>query len=271
MNSLHPSIAPNFVSLPMKTASRRDYLRRGLAIAAALLCTACFLPAENVAPGKIRIVLVGDSTVTDDAGWGKGFANSMAGDVEVINCAKGGRSSKSFITEGSWRKVLKMKPDYVLLQFGHNDQPGHGDRETDPRTTYRQAMTQYVDEARAAGIEPILVTSLSRRQWGKDGKIRSGLQPWVDAVKAIAAEKHVPLIDLHARSIKVYEQMGREKMLEISPLKKAKPRSANSANTSPGKPSVDGTHLNQKGSAIFGPIVAQGLKSAVPKLASHIK
>ena len=278
MNPLHPSIfvsSPAFKrsSLPPKTASRRDYLRRGLVIAAALLCTASLLPAENAEPGKIRIVLAGDSTVTDNAGWGKGFANCMAADVEVINRSKGGRSSKSFIAEGSWKKVLDLKPNYVLLQFGHNDQPGHGDRETEPQTLYRQYMIQYVDEARAAGIEPILVTSLSRRQWGKDGKIHSALQPWADAVKAVAEEKHVPLIDLHARSIEIYEQMGREKVLEISPLKNADPGSVNSDTTTPGtdKQVVDGTHLNEKGSGIFGPIIAQGLKTAVPKLASHIK
>ena len=220
---------------------------------------------------KIRIVLAGDSTVTDNAGWGKGFAKCMADDVEVINLAKGGRSSKSFIAEGSWKKALELKPDYVLIQFGHNDQPGHDDRETDPQTTYRQYMSQYVDEARAAGIEPVLVTSLSRRQWGSDGKIHSKLQPWVDVVKAIAADKQVPLIDLHARSIEVYEQMGREKVLEISPLKNADPGSANSDTTAAGKQAVDGTHLNEKGGDLFGPIVAQELKTVVPKLAPRIK
>src|ERR1043166_160038 len=116
-------------------------------------------------PGKIHIVLVGDSTVTDNAGWGKGFARCLKDDVEVINLSKGGRSSSSFIKEGSWKKALDLKPDYVLIQFGHNDQPGHGDRETDPQTTYTQYMTQNVDEAKAAGVKPLLVTSLSRRQW----------------------------------------------------------------------------------------------------------
>src|SRR5438105_1525148 len=180
-------------------------------------------PVRTFSPGKVHIVLVGDSTVTDNAGWGKGFANAMKDDVEVINLSKGGRSSSSFIKEGSWKKALDLKPDYVLIQFGHNDQPGHGaDRETDPQTTYKQYMTQYVDEARAAGSKPVLVTSLSRRQWGPDGKIHSTLQPNADVVKEIAAEKHVPLIDLHARSIELYEKLGREGVNELSPTKTAK-------------------------------------------------
>src|SRR2546428_11891772 len=172
-------------------------------------------PVRTFSPGKTHIVLAGDSTVTDNAGWGKGFANAMKDDVEVINLSKGGRSSSSFIKEGSWKKALDLKPDYVLIQFGHNDQPGHGDRETDPQTTYKQYMTQYVDEAKAAGIKPVLVTSLSRRQWTADGKIKSSLTPWADVVKAIAAEKNVPLIDLHALSIAYYEKEGKAKILEI--------------------------------------------------------
>ncbi len=215
------------------------------------------------------MVLVGDSTVTDNAGWGKGFADCLKDDVECINLSKGGRSSKSFIAEGSWKKALDLKPDYVLIQFGHNDQPGHGDRETDPNTTYKQYMTQYVDEARAAAIKPVLVTSLSRRQWGADGKIHSGLIPWVEAVKAIAAEKRVPVLDLHARSIEFYEKEGKEKILEISPIKDLDPKSKN-ADTAENK-GYDGTHLNEKGSRIIGPMVAEELKKAVPELAPHIK
>lgn len=206
---------------------------------------------------KVHIVLAGDSTVTDDAGWGKGFAKCLTDDVKLTNLSRGGRSSKSFIAEGLWKKCLDLKPDYILIQFGHNDQPGHGaDRETDPNTTYRQYMNQYVDEARAAGIKPVLITSVSRRQWGKDGKIHSTLEPNVAVVKEIAAEKKVPLIDLHAQSIELYERLGKDRCNEISP---------------PKGDGFDGTHFNAKGSDLIGPIVAAELKKAVPDLASHLK
>jgi hypothetical protein len=145
--------------------------------------------APALRAARINMVLTGDSTVTDQTGWGKGFANCLAPDVQLTNLSRGGRSSKSFIAEGSWKKALDLKPDYVLIQFGHNDQAGHGpDRETDPETTYRQYMNQYVDDARAAGIKPVLITSLSRRQWGDDGKIHSTLEPNVKVVKEIAAK-----------------------------------------------------------------------------------
>jgi lysophospholipase L1-like esterase len=215
-------------------------------------------PANTVAArAQVRIVLAGDSTVTDDAGWGAGFKQRLKPGVELINLAKGGRSSGSFMAEGRWKQTLDLKPDYVLIQFGHNDQPGHGpERETDPKTTYRANMERYVDEAKAAGIKPILVTSLSRRQWGADGKIHSTLTPYADTVRQIAAEKNVPLIDLHALSIAMYEKMGQKAVEEISPTKTG---------------GLDGTHLNAKGGDLVGRLVADALRQAVPALADYLQ
>src|SRR5690242_13890992 len=106
----------------------------------ALCIAACVAAAPSTQPtthrAKVRIALAGDSTVTDKVGWGVGFAKQLAGDIECMNFSQGGRSSKSFINEGHWKKVLDSKPDYILIQFGHNDQPGKGpERETDPKTT----------------------------------------------------------------------------------------------------------------------------------------
>src|SRR5438309_517859 len=84
------------------------------------------------------------------------------------------------------------------------------------------ALCAVAADARAAGIKPVLVTSLSRRQWGPDGKIHSTLQPNADVVKQIAAEKNVPLIDLHARSIELYEKLGKEAVNKLSPKKTPK-------------------------------------------------
>jgi pectinesterase len=241
-------------------------------LAATLLATFGRATRSADAPAggkKVRIVLAGDSTVTDNAGWGKGFAQCLTGDLEVINLARGGRSSRSFIAEGSWKKAMDLKPDYVLIQFGHNDQPGHGpDRETDPQTTYRQFMTQYVDEARAGGVKPILVTSLSRRQWGSDGKIHSTLQPNADVVKQIATEKDVPLIDLHAKSIELYEKLGKPAIDELSPTKTAK---LDPAEQGAAKETLDGTHLNARGGQVIGRLVAEELAKAVPTLAPYVK
>src|SRR5580698_749057 len=132
----------------------------------AVVIGACLAPrlwAEDstAAPAKkIRIVLVGDSTVNDEGGWGYGFKQYLTGNIECLNTAANGRSSKSFIAEGRWTNALALKGDYYLIQFGHNDEPGKGpDRETDPATTYPQNLIKYIDEARAIGAKPILVTS----------------------------------------------------------------------------------------------------------------
>ena len=211
----------------------------------------------DAAPATVRIVLAGDSTVADGNGWGPGFAKCLDDQAVCINAARNGRSSRSFRDEGLWAKCLAANPQYVLIQFGHNDQPGKGpERETEPGTTYRQFMTDYVREARAAGAVPVLITSLSRRQWGDDGRIHSTLGPYVEVVKEVAAAENVPLIDLHTRSIALYEQLGREGCNELSPLKDGE---------------VDNTHLNAKGSQAIGPIVAEEVARAVPELAPHIR
>ncbi len=203
---------------------------------------------------KIRIVLVGDSTVTDTSGWGLGFKQLLTTRAECINTAANGRSSKSFIHEGRWKQALALKGDYYLIQFGHNDQHLKGpDRETDPNTTYRQFMAQYVDEARAIGAHPVLVTCLTRRQWDSAGRINSTLTPYVEAVKALAREKRVPLLDLHARSIELCELLGREECNRLSPMKGDQ---------------IDNTHLNAQGSAVFGRLVAEELVRVVPSLAN---
>src|SRR3954451_23005088 len=77
-------------------------------------------------PRRIRIVLVGDSTVTDEKGWGLGLKRFLRGDAECINAAASGRSSKSYIDEGRWQQALALHGDYYLIQFGHNDEPGKG-------------------------------------------------------------------------------------------------------------------------------------------------
>src|SRR3984885_143410 len=124
-----------------------------------LLSLLCLLPV--ISPAAVKIVLVGDSTVNDQGGWGKGFSGSFNEQVQVINLALNGRSLKSFRDEGAWAPALAAKPDYILIQFGHNDGPGKGpERETDPRTTYRANLIRYIDEARAAGAKPVIATSI---------------------------------------------------------------------------------------------------------------
>jgi lysophospholipase L1-like esterase len=218
---------------------------------AALLALAAFAQGS---PSTVRIVLVGDSTVTDDSGWGTGFRKLATDAVEVVNTAANGRSSKSFIDEGRWAEALAKRGHYYLVQFGHNDEPGKGpERETDPGTTYRANMSRYVDDVRAMGGKPILVTSLVRRLYKEDGTIRTTQTAYVEVVRALAAEKKVPLVDLHAISLEDAEHAGDEVWADLSPRDD--------------KEEIDRTHLNTKGSEVVGRMVVDALRKAAPELA----
>jgi lysophospholipase L1-like esterase len=231
----------------------------GAWLAASLLPGLVLVPAggdrmssQEAVPRPIHIVLVGDSTVTDDSGWGLGFRQFVNEKARVTNTAANGRSSKSFIDEGRWAAALKLKGDYYLIQFGHNDEPGKGPgRETDPATTYRQNMLRFVDDVRAMGATPVLVTSLIRRNFGTPPgpTITSTQTPYVDAVRQVAIDRRVALVDLFESSRELSERLGAEALAEVSP------RTATGG--------VDTTHLNAKGSLLFGQLVVAELRNVI--------
>ena len=179
---------------------------------------ACYLVLLAISPAvaSTTVVLVGDSTVETYApdrtlrGWGQILQAWAKPGVVVRNHAVSGTSSKSFRDLGLWAKALQEKPAYVFIQFGHNDIGPAPDRHTDPETTYRQNLLQYIDEARAAGAMPILVTPPVRRVY-KDGKlVHERLRPYVEEMKAVGAEKHVPVIPLYDDSFAYYASLSQE-------------------------------------------------------------
>jgi PelA/Pel-15E family pectate lyase len=202
----------------------------------------------------IKIALVGDSTVNDQGGWGPGFRASFDSRVEVLNFALNGRSSKSFRGEKRWEPVLAARPDYVLIQFGHNDGPGKGpDRETDPQTTFRENLARYVDEVRAVGGKPVLITSIVRRNFDANGKIRrDSLVPYVEATREVANAKGVPLLDLYGLTLKQAEDLGPAATENLG------------AQTKEGK--LDTTHLSQRGQKEIGVMAAREFVNAEPSL-----
>jgi lysophospholipase L1-like esterase len=213
--------------------------------------TGVVVAAENTP--AIHIVLVGDSTVTDTAGWGKTFADLLLPGVRCTNTASGGQSTKSFLDGGRWAKVLALRPTHMLIQFGHNDMPGKGPkRETDPKTTYRANLIRFVDEARAAGAQPIFVTSIPRRTF-KGTKLVGELAPYVEAMRAVATEKKVPLADLYARSVEAIEKLGPEASEELGPIGKDGKR--------------DHTHLAKPGMELTARLLVEELRKVAPELA----
>lgn len=175
--------------------------------------------AAKLSPRKI--FLVGDSTVTNYrasdypmTGWGQvlqKFINS--GNFTVDNRAIGGRSSRSFIEEGRWDQVKSAMSsgDFVMIQFGHNDRDwSKAERFTAP-DDYKNYLKQYVNEARALGAIPVLVTPMVLNAW-RNGALRnvfteSGAE-YVQRMKSVAQELNVPLIDLNQKSWEYVNNVG---------------------------------------------------------------
>jgi pectinesterase len=182
--------------------------------------------------------------IAPNGGWGPAFSEHLANGATCTNLARPGRSSKSYITEDVWDMALAAKGDYYLIRFGHNDQPGKGpERETDPATTYTTNMMRFVNEVRAIGGTPVLVTSLTRRNFttNNPARIVDTLQPYAEAVRKVAVKMNVPLIDLHNRSIALCEKLGPDGTVPFNPVNKE------------GLP--DTTHLTTAGGKAFAKLV----------------
>ena len=229
-----------------------------LAILLSLIAMLCV--AKSAGPAKLIIAIIGDSTVCDYPpehacrGWGQFIGEHFKGGVRVANLAASGRSTKSFIAEGRWKRALAEKPDVVLIQFGHNDSHAKEKPEaTDAATDFRDFLRRYVDESRAAHATPVFITPMYRRTFDADGRLTDILQPYADAMKAVAAEKKVALIDLHTSSGELFRRLGKEHCPEL----------ANSP--------TDFTHFNEKGARAMADLVMKELPAAAPQLAGFLQ
>ncbi|WNQ09499.1 GDSL-type esterase/lipase family protein [Paenibacillus aurantius] len=209
------------------------------------------------------IFLAGDSTVTDQpadgypyAGWGQMLPQFVKADAAVANYALSGRSSKSFIREGHLDAIWsRMKPwDYLLIQFGHNDQKYGEERYTEPFTTYKETLKIYLDGARERQAFPILVTPVERRFFEEDGTLRDTHGNYLTAVRELAEEEKVPLLDLAARSRELYERLGPEGSKSLFMW------------LAPGEflnfpdGTEDNTHFQEQGAIQIAKLAADGLK-----------
>lgn len=232
-------------------------LHRCLVVVLALILLPGVSALAGDRPAVARIVLAGDSTVASGGGWGDAFGRLLSARAECLNLGRNGRSSKSYRAEGHWKKVLESKPDWVLIQFGHNDQPGKGpERETDAATTFRRNLEGFIEEARAIGAKPVLVTPLTRRNFNAAGRINDTdpLSDYAVAARAVAAEKKVPLVDLHALSIEQMNRIGPQAAAEF-----------HARGREPGKP--DTTHLSPEGAEKTAALVAGAIRGHIAGLA----
>ena len=144
--------------------------------------------------------------------------------MKVFNLAASGRSTKTFIAEGRWKEALAEKPDYVLIQFGHNDShPPEKPEATDAANDYKDYLRRYIDDARAIGATPILITPMVRRTFDAKGGFAEAppgpahsLSAYADAMKDVGKEKQTPVIDLHAASKALAKKLGPDASAELA-------------------------------------------------------
>ncbi len=235
-------------------------------------------------PALPTVFIVGDSTARNgaDLGWGDHFAPLFdTARVNVANRAIAGRSSRTFINEGHWTKVLaEMKSgDYLLLQMGHNDggdlggaKPrgdlkGIGEETQDvPQTagplagqtetvhTYGWYLRKMIDEAKAKGVHPMLLTVTIRAIWKPDANGTQQIERdmgYTTYIQQVAAQEHIPLVDMAAFEAARLQALGPEKTAPLFPK--------------------DHTHTSPEGADLNARDVAQALRNAHSPLAAYIK
>lgn len=242
---------------------------------------------------KITIFMIGDSTMANkdisggkmERGWGMMLKNFFTEDVIVDNHALNGRSSKSFISEGHWQKVVeKIKPgDYVFIQFGHNDEKDDPKRHTDPGTTFDENLRKFVKETRMRGGIPVLFNSVVRRIFTNsktavaDDDTRSNSSAdlvegdtlvdthgdYLLSPRNVARELDVPFVDANKITHDLEQGLGpdKSKKLHMWYLPNEVP--------SLPKGRQDNTHYNVYGAYVVAGLLADAVSDAVPELKQY--
>ncbi|RKN44917.1 rhamnogalacturonan acetylesterase [Streptomyces hoynatensis] len=224
------------------------------------------LPAAGEPAAARTLFLVGDSTAAvkprsaaPAAGWGMALPFFCAPGVAVDNHAFDSRSSRSFLAEGRLEPVLgALAPgDLLLIQFGHNDQKAEDPaRFTEPFGSYRRHLLRYVRAARERGGRPVLLTPVERRSFGASGRALPTHGEYPAAVRDLAAAERVPLLDVQAQTLALWQRLGPEgtqdAFLWLEPG--AHPNHPQGAR--------DDVHLGPRGAAEVARLVARGLRAA---------
>lgn len=219
--------------------------------------------------------MIGDSTMCEyDAkrapltGWGMSFKIYFDSSVVIDNRARGGRSTKTFISENRWQPVADSlnEGDYVLMQFGHNDEAKeekYKDRYT-PVSDYKINLIKFITETRARKAVPVLITPVSRLRFDKDGKQQETHAEYTAACYEVAKQSNVLLIDLDKKSRELFQQLGPENakllFMQLEP----------GENPSYPDGQKDNTHFNEYGARRIAEIVLQQIKELHLDLANHI-
>lgn len=259
-----------------------------------------FTAAAHEQNDTITVFMIGDSSMANkplkdenqERGWGQMLPMMLQGKIKVDNHAVNGRSSRSFINEGRWDKVIeKIRPgDYLVIEFGHNDEKPGEKRHTDPGSTFDDNLRMFAQKALEKGATPILMNSIVRRNFpanvtekaeDRDDNPPSATGPtknkeegdilvdthgaYLISPRNVAEELGVPFVDLNALTHNLVQSLGREKSKELFMW-----IPANTYKFCPdGK--IDNTHLNIYGGKVVAAIAAKAMVETVPALKPYVK
>lgn len=224
---------------------------------------------------QFAIHTIGDSTMATKAenkkpetGWGEILPQLFDSSVDVFNHAVNGRSTRSFIAEGRWDKVVSelKKGDFLLIQFGHNDaKVQDSTRYSNAGTQYRANLKRFVTEARQKGAVPILLTSIMRRNFNEKGVLVDTHQNYPEVMRAVARETNTPLVDAQVLSEQLMVGYGTEasKQLFLHLAPSAHPNYPDGV--------ADDTHLNETGARKIAILIANELVQMDKRLLKHRK
>ena len=244
-------------------------MKHKIIILALLPLFSFFFPGKK----KIKIFLAGDSTMSiketkafPETGWGMPFVHFWDSTVTVVNRAKNGRSTKTFISEGLWKSIYTEagEGDYVFIQFGHNDESVEKKERYATPDTFKMNLTRFITETREKKATPVLITPVSRRKFDSTGKAIETHVIYSQLTREVAAAQNVLLIDLDQLSMALYNQFGKENskllFLQLKP--------GEHPNYPDGR--EDNTHFNELGARLIAQIMLKEIRKSLPELAQCI-
>lgn len=239
---------------------------------AALVFAAALAAQGAVSPP--RIIIASDSTAANygadrypQMGWGMVLKCSLNPDVEVVNLARGGRSTKTFIEEGLWDQLVAQlhAGDTVLIQFGHNDADTKKmERHTDPNGAYDVNLRRFVADVREAKATPVLVTPIARWMW-ENGEPKDAHGAYAATIHRVAEDLKVPLVDLDGdmmAALKARGELASQRLyLQYKPYDHV-------ARYPDGI--SDDTHINEQGARLGAALVATRLAGLKLPISRHV-
>lgn len=237
----------------------------------AMLCV--LLSALPCLANATQLFMAGDSTMADkhpkdfpETGWGMPFSHFFSEDLKVVNLAKNGRSTRTFIEEGLWQQITDnlREGDFVIIQFGHNDEvEKKKDRYTTPQQ-FSKNLTDMISQVRGKGAQAILLTPVTRRYFDTAGQIKS-THPYSRFVREVAQQSNVLFIDMDSISRVYFKEQGdvlsSMRFMHIQPgLHPNYPHGVR-----------DDTHFNQLGAREVAQLVLSELKKVHHPLVAFLR